>query len=97
MGDVLVAFLKSNGLVKRHNAYLVSKAWDSVSGVAAYTLRKFFKDGTFQVTVSSSMVRTHLQMQSDAILSRLNAVLEQDESFIVDDNNGKYVKKLIIK
>ena len=97
MGNALLLFLKMNGLEKKHNAYRVGVAWNEVSGAASHTTGFFYRDGILTVTVNSSMARTHLEMQKDGLLARINETLGKDELFIKDGYKGRFVTELKLK
>ena len=84
----LTAALKTPGFVA---------AWDAVSGVARQTLRKFYRDGKLYVTISSSMLRSHLEFQKPALVQAMSRFLEKDEMFVKDYDKVGFVKELILK
>ncbi len=97
MGEIVPLFLRASGLSAGLNTRRVFAAWDEVSGAKEFTLRKFYRDGKLFVSMSSSMVRSHLEFQKDYILRALNAFLENDSLF--DKTCGKVglVKEIILK
>ena len=66
-------------------------------GVAGQTLRKFYRDGKLYVTISSSMLRSHLEFQKPALVQAMNQFLEKDELFVKDYDKVGFVKELILK
>ena len=70
---------------------------DEVSGVKDFTLRKFYRDGKLFVTLSSSMVRTHIELQKDSILQAVNSFLEKDSLFDKSCSKVGLVKEIILK
>ncbi len=67
-------FIKEEGLAEGLKSVRVYKAWDNAVGpvFAAYTTSKFFNNGTFHCTFTSSMVRNQLFMMKDDIIARMN-------------------------
>ena len=88
---------RSMGLSAGLNTRRVFSAWDEVSGVKDFTLRKFYRDGKLYVTLSSSMVRTHVELQKDAILLAVNSFLENDTLFDKSCTKVGLVKEIILK
>ncbi|MBR1928068.1 MAG: DUF721 domain-containing protein [Bacteroidales bacterium] len=97
MDQVIPLFVRSRGLSAALNTRRVFSAWDEVSGVKDFTLRKFYRDGKLFVTLSSSMVRTHLEFQKDSILRSLNSFLEKDSLFDKSCEKVGLVKDIILK
>ena len=60
-------------------------------------MRRFFRDGRLYVTVDSSVVRSQLSFQRQALLDKVNALLAEDDLFIRDRTEGDVVKELILK
>ena len=97
MDELVQMFIKSMKLSAPLNTRRIYKAWDQASGAARYTLRRYFRDGKLYITLNSSMVRTQLGFQRDALVDQVNAILRSDELFQKDDANVKYVEELILK
>lgn len=97
MDEIIPMFIRSMKLSSGHNTQRVFAAWDSVSGVPGYSLRKYFRDGKLYVTLSSSMVRSHLELQKPALIQAINSFLEKDELFIKDGDGKDFVKEIILK
>lgn len=96
--DVLVkAFLRANRLTARVNTEHIYAAWDRVSGVARYTLRRYFRSGTLYITLSSAVVRSHLLPQSQALVDKINLELSKDPLFTQSDRLVGFVQKLVLK
>jgi len=97
MDEIVPLFIKAQGLTAGLNTQRVFVAWDEVSGAKEFTLRKFYREGKFYVTLSSSMVRTHLEFQKESLIKSLNTFLEKDKLF--DKTCGKVglVKEIILK
>jgi len=87
----------SSGLGSGHNTYRIFEAWDNASGAAQYTLRRYFRDGKLYITLNNSVVRGQLFFQKDALLEKINHLLEEDPLFIRDDAKVGFVKELILK
>ena len=97
IGDVLKEFIKANHLTKGLNTQRVFKAWDEASGAARYTLRRFYRDGKLFITVDSSVVRSQLLFQKDALIEKMNSILNNDSLFTVDDKDTGLIRDLSIK
>ncbi len=97
MNELMGQFIKACRLDFGLNTQRVFAAWDSVSGVSAYTLRRFYRDGVLYITLSSSMVRNQLEFQKDALVSSMNETLRKDEMFMKDCRQVGYVKRIILK
>ncbi len=79
-------FVKDNNLEEGLLQCRVFDAWDKVLGevtrgiyppgeAARLTSRRFFKDGTLTLKMTSSMVRMQLKMDSEVLLRRINDFL----------------------
>lgn len=95
VANVIRMFLQANRLAAPHNTQLIYAAWDELSGAAGFTLRRLFRDGVLHVTLSSSVVRSQLCFQKDALVEKINASLAANELFIMYD--GAAVKDIILK
>ena len=94
--EVLKEMLVEGKAGSTHNGYRIFAAWDSVSGAAPYTIKRFFRDGKLYITLSSSVICSQLSMQKDVLLKKVNAVLAGDELYIGSAAEGP-VKELILK
>ena len=97
LGELIQEYLKSSRLAGGHNTQRIFAAWDAASGAGRYTVRRYFRDGRLYITVDSSVVRSQLSFQRDALLEKINALLAQDELFTCDDPRSGCVKELILK
>lgn len=79
------------------NIQCIFKAWDEVSGAAAYTRDKFYKDGVLYISLTSSVVRNNLYFQQAALIRELNAWLAKDTLFEKDDARCPGVTRLVLK
>lgn len=96
--DVLVkAFLRANRLTARVNTEHIYAAWDRVSGMGRYTLRRYFRGGTLTITLSSAVVRSHLLPQCPLLTERINEELRQDPLFSTGDQFVGFVEKIVLK
>lgn len=95
IGNVLKMFLQANRLVAPHNTHLIFDAWDRASGASKFTLKRFFRDGKLYVTLSSSVIRSQLYFQKDALVEKINAILAEEELFI--PTAAAAVKDIILK
>ena len=94
--EVLKEMIVEGKAGQTHNGYRIFAAWDKVSGAAPYTIKRFFRDGKLYITLSSSVICSHLSLQKDVLLKKINAVLAADELFIGEVSDGP-VKQLILK
>ena len=97
LGELIQEYLKSSRLGSGHNTQRIFAAWDAASGAARYTVRRFFRDGKLYITVDSSVVRSQLSFQRQALRDKVNALLAEDELYIRDRSGGDVVKELILK
>lgn len=88
-------FIQASRLTPGLNTRRIFAAWDTASGAARYTVRRFFRDGRLYITVDSSVVRSQLSFQREALLEKINALLAQDELFTGDGSPA--VQELILK
>lgn len=97
MNDLMKAFVRHYNLSAGLNTHRIFEAWDIVSGAGKFTLRKFFRSGTLYVTISSSMVRSQLGFQKEALIRAVNEYLENDPLFQKDCASVGFVHELILK
>lgn len=94
MENLMKLFIAKNGLSTGVNCQIVFETWDKVSGAAAYTLNRFYRDGNLYITVSSSVVRNQLYFQKDTIVKSINDELVKNPLF---EARKGLVKNLILK
>ncbi len=97
MDTLMLRYIKAMRLGAQHNTRRIFLAWDEVSGAGSYTLKRFYRDGKLYISLSSSVLRTHLSMQKASLMERLNAHLLQDSLFIRDEPLTPLVQDLILK
>ena len=97
VGDALRAYLKAYHLTPGLNTQRVFAAWDQASGAAAYTIRRWYRDGILYITLNSSVIRGQLNIQRQFLLEKINEILAGDELFIQDEPLVGYVKELRLK
>ena len=97
LSDLIRAWLKSEHLTASLNTQRIFAAWDAASGAGRYTVRRYFRDGRLYITVDSSVVRSQLYFQREALVDKINALLDQDELFTRDDSRVGLVQELILK
>lgn len=82
IGAVIADYVQESNLGEGLLQARVCAAWDSlVIGQIAlrdYTARRFFRDGVLSCKMRSSVVRSHLQLQSGLLCDRLNQLLQGD-------------------
>lgn len=97
MSQVVDMYIKEMKLSAGLNTRRIFEAWDQASGAAPYTIRRFFRDGKLYITLNSSMARTQLGFQKDALILKINSILQEDELFVKDDPRVQFVKEIILK
>ena len=95
LAEAIQEYLKASRLTSGLNTQRIFAAWDAASGAGRYTVRRFFRDGRLYITVDSSVVRSQLSFQREALLGKVNALLAQDELFTGDGSPA--VQELILK
>lgn len=87
IGAVIADYVQESHLEEGLLQTLVCAAWDSlVIGQVAlrdYTSRHTFRDGVLSCRIRSSVVRSHLQLQTGLLRDKLNELLR-----------GEYVKQI---
>lgn len=73
--DILLAWLRAEGLETPLLEYRVVQAWPEVMGevISRYTRQVFVKDGKLQVQLTSPSLRQNLMMEHKRIAQKLNA------------------------
>ena len=85
--DILLAWLRAEGLETPLLEYRVVQAWPEVMGevISRYTRQVFVKDGKLQVQLTSPSLRQNLMMEHKRIVQKLNdhvgAYVVSDVSF----------------
>lgn len=97
IGTILKDFLRSSHLSAGLNTQRVFAAWDEASGASQFTLKRFYRKGVLYITTSSSVIRSQLEYQKDALVEKMNAILSGDELFVKDEPQVGYVKELRLK
>ena len=97
ISEVFSEYIAQMKLASGLNTRRIFEAWDQASGAAAYTTRRYFRDGTLYITLSSSVVCNALSFQKDLLIQQINRILEQDELFTRDDPRVKYVTALKLR
>ena len=97
LDELIHEYLKVNRLSAALNTQRIFAAWDTASGAARCTVRRFFRDGKLYITVDSSVVRSQLSFQRDVLVEKINAILASDELFTRDDARVGFVRELILK
>ena len=84
MRDVLLAFLREEGLETPLLQYRIVQAWPEVMGetISRYTRQVFVRDGKLQVQLTSPSLRQNLLMEHKRIAQKLN---EHVGSFVISD------------
>ena len=87
LGEAIAAYVQESHLEEGLLQARIFTAWDRMTvgqiTLGACTSHHSFKDGVLSCRIRSSVIRTHLQFQVEALRIRLNAELE-----------GEYVKQL---
>lgn len=97
LGDAIKMLLKEYRMSSGHNTQRIFEAWDMASGASRYTVKRFYRSGKLYITVDSSVVRSQLSFQKQALIEKVNSILADDPLFITDDPNVSFVQELILK
>jgi len=97
MDSLVRAFLRSNRMTAKVNTQRIYSAWDTVSGAAPFTLRRYYKNGTLYITLSSAVCRSQLIPQRALLIDKINLRLTSDPLFSQEDRLVGLVKNLILK
>lgn len=74
LGEVLMKFLRDEGLETPLQQKRLIDAWETVAGplVARYTAKKFIKNQTLMVKITNPALRHDLSMMRTQLVRRLN-------------------------
>ena len=97
MSELVAMYIKQMKLGAGLNTRRIFAAWDEVSGASGYTIRKYFRDGKLYVTLNSSMARMQLSYQLEIMAEKINQMLAEDDLFVKDDPDVKFVKEIVLK
>jgi hypothetical protein len=97
MEEVVSRYIKSMKIAAGLNTQRIFAAWDACSGAAAYTLSRYFRDGTLSVKLNSSIVRDTLYFQRDLILKKMNDYLSEDPLFTDDNRSVGFVREIVLR
>jgi len=97
MPELIDMYIRSMKIEAGLNTQRVFAAWDEASGASASTIRKFYRGGTLYVTLSSSMVRSGLDIRKEVIRLKMNDLLSKDELFVKDYEKVSYVQNIVLK
>ena len=97
MDELVRMYIKDMKISSGLNTQRVFAAWDSASGAAAYTIKRFYRSGRLYITLNSSVVRSQLYFQKDSLVDKINSRLRDDPLFTMDDPKVGFVCELILK
>lgn len=97
ISELVQDYIREMKLSSGLNTRRIFEAWDEASGAAAYTTRRYFRDGRLYITLSSSVARSSLSYQKPLIMARINQILQRDELFTQDDPRVRFVEEIILK
>lgn len=97
MDTLVQQYIKSMKLAAGLNTQRIFAAWDACSGAGPFTLRRFFRNGKLYITLNSSVIRSQLYFQREALVEKMNAYLSQDELFTADNRTVNFIQELILK
>ena len=97
MDKLVEEYIREMKLSAGLNTQRIFEAWDTVSGAAAYTLKRFFRNGTLYITLSSSLYRRELSLRKEALIPAINDFLDKDPLFVKDDPKVGKVTEIILK
>ena len=90
-------YLSESRLAPGLNSRRIFAAWNEVSGAGPQTLKLFYRSGKLYVTLNSSVARSRLRDDKDALRIKINEYLARDEFFVRDDEGTCWVEELILK
>lgn len=93
MDEVIREYVRSLKIASGFAYRRVFEAWYKASGAERYTSNIYFRDGSLFCTMTSSVARTQLMFQSEALVAAMNRILDSDGLCPEDIR----VKKLILK
>lgn len=84
LNDVLLAFLKQEGLETPLLEYRITEAWPEVMGktISRYTKQVFVKESKLHVQLTSAPLRQNLMMEHKRIAQKLN---EHVGTYVISD------------
>ena len=87
LGDLLANYVKEDGLEDGLLRVRIFETWDLIVGpqAASLTGKKFYKDKNLYCKINSSVFRSQLYFQTDAIIKKMNSLLQ-----------GNYIDKIIL-
>ena len=97
MEQLVDEYIREMKIAAGLNTQRVFAAWDEVSGAAPYTLRRFFRDGTLYITLSSSVYRRELSFRKELLVAAINEYLDKDPLFVKDDPKVGKVMQIVLK
>lgn len=82
--DVLLAFLREQGLETPLLEYRITQAWPEVMGavISRYTRQVFVREGKLHVQLTSAPLRQNLMMEHKRIARKLN---DHVGSYVISD------------
>lgn len=93
----MVEMLRATRITPQLNTRRVFEAWYQASGAAQFTSRLFFRSGTLFVTTNSSVARSQLAFQKEALTEKMNDILAEDALFDMQDGDHWLVKEIRLK
>lgn len=96
LGDALPQLLRSMHLASGMNMHVIFSAWDKVTGAGPYTLSRYLKNGVLYCSISSSVVRSQLYLNRDAIVEAINREVLAEPLYTSKDDKAP-LKSLILR
>lgn len=97
MEDIVHQYIRQAKLAVGLNTQRIFEAWDTCSGAAQFTIRRFFRDGKLYITLSSSVIRSQLSFQKAELVEKINTFLADDSLFTQDNRTVGFVREIILK
>lgn len=74
VGDIVLMFMRQEGLEGPYNEYKLLKSWDEVlgEGISRFTGEKFIKNQTLFVQILSPVIKQELLMTKSSLVHKLN-------------------------
>ena len=97
MDTLIRSYLKASRMTAKVNTERIYSAWNAVSGAESVTLKRYYRNGTLIVTLSSAVYRSQLFPQRALLVEKINRVLADDPLFTKEDQFVGLVQNLILK
>ena len=97
MEELVQQYIKTMKISSGLNTHRIFAAWNQASGAEACTIKRYYRGGKLYITLNSSVVRSQLSFQKEALIEKINDLLRQDTLLTRADPNVSWVTELILK